>query len=411
MSLFAIVMSGITEIRYHKLRSFLTLIGILLGTGMIIFMTSMLNGIIVSVWDGFEELGYDGVLFVVSRPPKDLVERARFGQSRGLQPRDVELLRKRADLVRAVAPVQYGQRLIARGDVRRRVRVVGVTPEYAPLRRRQVAMGRFFNENDLASFRRVCILGHRLRLRLFGTVDPLGREVRIDRVRFRVVGVGKKLGNQYVNDSDFIRDMEGALIPLTTQRKFFTGDDAPLSSIAVKTRAVKQLGRVQAEIEASIAASHHGVRDFRIQNIAQEMVKSRDRVEGIVFNWQVVLGTIASVALLVGGLGLLSVMIISINERLYEIGMRKAIGATDGEIFLMFLVESVTLALLGALLGVGLGLIAVKALEGAFPTGLPVDWIGVAWAIGVAVSLGLVFGVYPALKASRMAPVEAMRGT
>jgi len=411
MNVSGMLTSGFTELRYHKLRSFLTLIGILLGTALIIFMTSMLNGIIVSVWDGFEELGYDGVMYVVEKAPQDSLQRARFVLSEGLQPGDADVLLARRDLVEDVAPVQYGEKMISRGGTQREVRVAGVTPSYAPVRKRYVATGRFFNDNDLRSYNKVCVLGSKLRLRLFGTEDPIGQELTIDGTRFTVVGVGQELGNQFVHDHEFIREMEGAMIPLTTMRKYFTGDDTPLSFIAVKTRAFESLANVQAEIQASLWVAHHGVENFRIENIAQEMLKQRDEVGQVVFNWQVVLGTIAAIALLVGGIGLLSVMIISINERLYEIGMRKAIGATDLEIFIMFMIESVTLALVGALTGVALGLLCVKALEGFFPSGLPVDWIGVCWAIGVAVTLGLAFGVYPALKASRMAPVDAMRGS
>ena len=405
-----ILLGGFTQIRHHKLRSFLTLIGIILGTGSIIFMTSMLNGIILSVWDGFDELGYDGVMYVVAKAPKDSVERARFSLSEGLMPEDAKILLARKELVTAAAPVQYSQLLFMAGGETREVRVAGVTPAYAAVRKRFTALGRTLNENDMTTFARVCVLGHRLRTRLFGTEDPLGRQVIIGDVRFNVVGVGEKLGNEFVNDSDFIEEMEGALVPLTTLRKYFTGDDAPIDYIAVKTTAVESLSQVQAEIQASLSTAHRGVGNFRIENIAQEMVKQRVEVKEVVNNWQVVLGTIASISLLVGGLGLLSVMIISINERLYEIGMRKAIGASDLEIFVMFMVESVTLALTGAGIGVGVGLTLVKALEGFFPSGLPVDWVGVGWAIGVALSLGLGFGLYPAMKASRMAPVEAMRG-
>lgn len=409
MNLLEVSTGGLTEIRAHKLRSFLTLIGIILGTASIIFMTSMLNGIILSVWDGFEELGYDGVMYVVTRPPKDSVERARFGQSYGLRPEDVDLLLSRRELVEAAAPVQHGELIFEAEGQRREVRVGGVTPSYAYVRRRDVALGRFFNDNDMRTFNRVCILGHRLRYRLFGSMDPVGQDVRINGARFQVIGVGQKLGNQFVNDREFVEEMEGALIPITTLRKFVTGEPAPISYIAVKTVSVDQLSRVQAEVQASLSAAHHGIEDFRIENIAQEMLKQRDQVHEIVFNWQIVLGTIAGISLLVGGIGLLSVMIISINERLYEIGMRKAIGANDLEVFLQFMVESVTLALTGALVGVGLGLALVRMLAGFFPSGLPIDWVGVIWAIGVAVGLGLVFGLYPALKASRLAPVEAMR--
>jgi putative ABC transport system permease protein len=409
MNIPGIMTGGITEIRYHKLRAFLTLIGIILGTGSIIFMTSMLNGIVLSVWDGFNALGYDGVMYVVQKPPKDSIERARFAQSVGLRPDDAVILMSRKELVTDVAPVQYSNLMLANVGAPLEARVAGVTPAYADVRKRHVAFGRFFNENDMRSFAKVCVLGHRLRLRLFGTGDPVGRDVSLNGGRFKVIGVGEKLGNQYVNDEDFIEEMEGAYVPLTTLRKYFAGEDSPLAYIAVKTTSYKSLPIVQAEIAASLSAAHHGVGDFKVENIAQEMLKQRDEVEVIVFNWQVVLGTIAAISLLVGGIGLLSVMIISINERLYEIGMRKAIGATDLEIFLQFMVESVTLALTGALIGVGVGLGLVKWLEKFFPSGLPIDWMGVLWAIGVAVSLGLGFGLYPALKASRLAPVEAMR--
>ena len=410
MNVSEIATSGIEVIRHHKLRSFLTLIGIILGTGSIIFMTSMLNGVILSVWEGFEELGFDGVIYVSSRQPRDAVERARFGLSAGLRPSDADVLMARKDLITAVAPVQYGELLFSHGGVRREVRVTGVTTTYASVRRRPVVEGRLITENDLATFGRVCILGHRLKQRLFGALPAVGREVSIEGGRFIVVGVGDELGSQFMNNDDFTEEMEGALIPLTTLRKYFSGEQAPLSYIAVKTAAIDELDFVQAEVQASLSAAHHGIGDFRVENIAQEMLKEREKVTEIVFNWQVVLGTIAGISLLVGGIGLLSVMIISINERLYEIGLRKAIGASDLEIFLQFLVESVTLALAGAVIGVGVGLLLVTLLKGNFPSGLPIDWFGVSWAVGVAVSLGLLFGLYPALKASRMAPVDAMRG-
>ena len=409
MNIPEILTSGVTEIRYHKLRAFLTLIGIILGVFSIIFMTAMLNGIVLSVWSGFEQLGYDGVMYVVQKPPKDSVERARFDQSEGLRPEDAVILLTRRELVTDAAPVQYAELKLSADGTRRDVRVAGVTPAYSRVRKRNVALGRFVNEHDEETFNKVCVLGHRLRTKLFGTQDPIGGAITVDGAQFKVIGVGEKLGNNFVNDSDFIEEMEGAYIPMSTMRKYFTGQDSPLAYIAVKTNAYKSLPVVQAEIIASITAAHHGVGDFKVENIAQDMLKQRDEVGVIVRNWQVVLGTIAAISLLVGGIGLLSVMLISINERLYEIGMRKAIGATDLEIFLQFMVESVTLALTGALVGLVMGLGGLQALKGFFPSGLPVDWGGVALAIGIALALGLGFGLYPALKASRLAPVEAMR--
>jgi len=410
MNLPEILTGGIIEIWHHKLRAFLTLIGIILGCLSIIFMTSMLNGIILTLWKGFDQLGFDGVMYVVARQPKDSVERARFATSYGLRERDVDVLLSRRELVTAAAPVQENRLAASTPGSRREVSVLGVTPEFAPVRRRPVALGRFVTDNDMQRFARVCVVGHRLRLRLFGTADPLGRELELGGERFKVVGVGQDLTNNFVDDDDFIREMEGVSIPLATMRKYFTGAEAPLSYIAVKTTAQDELGNVQAEIAAALKVAHHGVGDFKVENIAQDIVRSRGEVKTVVRNWQIVLGTIAGIALLVGGIGLFSVMIISINERLYEIGMRKAIGATDLEIFLQFLMESVTLALTGALIGVGLGLVVVMIMSSFFANGLPVDWPGVTGAVGVAVTLGVLFGLYPALKAARMQPVAAMRG-
>src|SRR5688572_17247690 len=195
----------------------------ILGTFSIIFMTSMLNGIIVSVWDGFEDLGYDGVMYVVAKPPRDSVERARFAQSVGLRPEDAEVLMGRAELVEAVAPVQWLELVVEHANVRREVRVEGVTPSYAEVRRRKPAEGRLINESDMRGFHRVCVLGHRLRLRLFGTADPLGQDITLGGTRLTVVGVGPKLGNQFVDDDDFIQEMEGIQVPLSTLRRYFAG--------------------------------------------------------------------------------------------------------------------------------------------------------------------------------------------
>ncbi len=410
MSAAELLLGGLVEIRHHKLRSFLTLTGIILGTLSIVFMTSLLNGVIGTLWDGFSQLGFDGVMYVMPRQPKDAAERARFSLSEGLRPRDAEVLMARRELVAGTAPVQRESLVMSAGTTLREVQVAGVTPSYAAVRRRFPARGRFLNEQDMRLFARVCILGHRLERRLFGVEDSIGKEVDLEGARFRVVGVGEKLGNMFVNDEDFIEEMEGALVPLTTLRKYVTGEDASLSFIAVKTTAYQSLSTVQAEIQASLSVAHRGVNDFRVANIAQDIVRSREEVEEVVFNWQVVLLTIAGISLLVGGVGLLSVMLISINERLYEIGLRKAIGATDLEIFVQFLSESIALALVGALVGVGAGVGLSRLLAGQFPSGLPVEWSGIAGAITVAVALGAAFGLYPALKASRLAPVDAMRG-
>ena len=409
MSIGEITRTSLSEIRHNKLRSALTLLGIILGTLSITVMTSFLDGVIATVWQGFDDLGFDGVMYVVERPPRDLRDQAIFERSKGLQPEDANVLLARREILSAVAPVSFSEEMVRRGSVERKVRVMGATESYNTVRNRSMDAGRWLGDLDVKSFARVCVLGYRLKNRLFGTEDAVGKTITLGGRAFRVIGVGKKLGNAFVNDDEFIEEMEGVSVPLTTLRKFYSGEDQPLGFMAVKTNQFERLGDLKAETIASLKIAHRGAEDFRVQNIAEEILRSRKGVTEILVNWRIVLGSIAGIALLVGGIGLLSVLLISIGERLYEIGLRKALGATDTEIFFQFLSESVILSVIGGLLGAAGGIGITKMASGFFPSGLPVRMSGVVIAVGIAVLLGILYGIYPALKASRMEPVEAIR--
>jgi putative ABC transport system permease protein len=409
LTLGEIIRTALSEIWGHKLRSTLTLLGIILGTLSITVMTSLLDGVTTAVWAGFKDLGFDGVMFVVTRPPRDLREQAVFARSRGLQPEDGALLLQRGLAVHEVAPAIITEGLVRRGDIERRVRLMGVTGAYNEVRGRSEKEGRFFSPLEDGSFAAVAVLGYRLEKRLFGTEDPIGKTVQVDDRAFRVIGVVEKLGNQFVNDNDFVEEMEGMYIPLETLRAFYQGGDAPLSYLAVKTEHPDRLDDLRAETEASLTLAHRGADDFKVQNIAQEMLKVRKEITVVLRNWRIVLGTIAGISLLVGGIGLLSVMLISIGERLYEIGLRKAIGATDTQIFLQFLAESAILSVIGGVVGIVVGVSAILLLTKFFPGGLPIHIFAISLSLGLSVVLGVLYGLYPALRASRMQPVEALR--
>ena len=411
LNLGEILRTAMSEMWHHKLRSTLTLLGIILGTLSLTIMTSLLDGVTAAVWAGFDDLGFDGVMYVMNRPPKDLREQAIFARSRGLQPEDARFLMSRARTIDAVAPAQVTEAMVRLGDVERRVRVMGVTSDYNVVRGRTLDTGRFFSDAEESGFAQVCVLGYRLKRRLFGAEDPLGKSITVDSRSMRVIGVVEKLGNTVVNDDDFIEEMEGLYLPLETLRAYYEGMDSPLSFMAVKTNEPDQLSDLKAETLASLGIAHRGADDFRIQNIAEQILKVRARVKDLLFNWHVILGSIASISLLVGGIGLLSVMLISIGERLYEIGLRKAIGATDSQIFLQFLSESAVLSLFGGLLGIAAGIVITKMVSKFFDGGLPIHLMGVLFALGVSLALGLLYGIYPALRAARMQPVEALRAS
>jgi putative ABC transport system permease protein len=408
MNFWESVRSSIAEIRAHKLRSTLTLVGIILGTTSLVVMISVIGGAAVAVQKGLSDLGFDGVMFVQAETPSDRIEKKKRGYSRGLRTADLRVIDSGRELIEAAAPVVFSKETALANGRSLNVNVEGITPAYGAIRNRSVATGRYLVERDVEMLAPVCVIGDRLKQDVFGDEEAVGREVTMRGVRFRIVGVLRKLGSSQVNDDDMERDNAKVYLPLSTMQKYFFGDDAVMA-YALRVKDLEQLQNGEKEALALLRRSHRGITDFKVQNIGEEIVRVRREVDKLIANWQIVLASIAGISLLVGGIGIFSVMQISISERVYEIGLRKSIGATDGAIFGQFLIESVSLSLVGGLVGSLLGL-GVTLLAGqAFDDGLAVSPLALCLAAGFAVAIGLSAGVYPALRASRLAPVDALR--
>jgi len=399
----------LAEIWAHKLRSGLTLIGVILGTAAVVVMITIIEGVKVMVWDGIKTLGFDGVMFVSGREPEDPIDRKKQGYSRGLEAVDAAVLRRDAQDIEAVAAVRVTELIAAARGEQRRVRVYGVTPSYAQVHNRQVSAGRWLNEGDEIESRKVAVLGCKLAERLFGVDDPLGKTVRVGDTPFRVIGVEVELGNQMVNSGWTRREMEGVLIPLSTFRAYLQGGER-IALLTVKTPAKENLNVVKAEVERLVRRSHHGITDFEVENIADEILRAEKEIATEMRNWTIILASLAGISLLVGGVGIYSVLRISLVERLYEIGLRKAIGASDRAILLQFMVESAALSTLGAMIGCGVGALITAAMSSQFPAGLALAPLGIILGVTFAVATGLFAGIFPSLSASRMTPVEALRG-
>jgi putative ABC transport system permease protein len=403
------VRTSLAEILSHKLRSLLTLIGIVLGTTAVVVMVSVIGGLAESVDKGLSDLGFDGVMFAVAQPPSDAIERKKQGYSRGLRTSDARVLEEDGELIAAVAPVVGLDAETVRVNGRTiRLKVEGVTPEWGRIRHRVPATGRYLVERDVAERATVAVLGSQLERDAFGSEPAVGRELLIRGVRFRIVGVLRPLGSQQVQNPETERDNSKIYVPITTAQKYFTGTRA-VHAWALQVSDLERLAEAQREAKALLRRSHRGIEDFKIENIGEEILRVRREVDKLIANWNFVLGAIAAISLLVGGIGIFSVMQISISERVYEIGLRKAIGASDGEIFGQFLIESVSLSLVGGLLGSGLGY-GITLLAGqAFEDGLAVSPLGLVLAAGFAILIGLTAGLWPALRASRLLPVDAIR--
>lgn len=403
------VRASLAEIWAHRLRSGLTLVGVVLGTLAVVLMVTLIEAVKVMVWEGIRGLGFDGVMFVSARPPEDPLERKKQGFSRGLTARDLEVVRDGASSLEAVAAVRLGERVVAARGLSRRVRVYGVTPSYAAVHDREVQLGRWFIDTDEEERRKVAVLGAELAETLFGTDNPVGREVRIGEALFQVVGVQTRLGNRFANSGWTRREMQGVLVPLSTFGAYLQGGER-LAVLSVRTQDKENLHLVKAELERLLRRAHRGITDFEVENIADEILRAEKEITVLLRNWTIVLASIAGISLLVGGVGIYSVMKISLLERLYEIGLRKAMGATDGAILVQFLVESTTLSGVGGVMGCGLAAGLAALLSPQFEAGLPLSPLGLALGISFAVAAGAFAGVFPSLSASRLTPVEALRG-
>jgi putative ABC transport system permease protein len=408
MSLFEAIRSSIAEIWGHKLRSCLTLVGIVLGTTSLVVMVSVIGGAAVAVQKGLSDLGFDGVMFVSARPATDRIEKKKQGYSRGLRTADLAVIDGGRELLGDAAPLVSTKdtaRINGRSLI---VTIDGVTPAWGRIRNRTAEFGRYLVDYDIDNRNPVAVIGKTLKEQVFGNEDALGREILVKGVRFRIVGVLRALGNREVNDPEMERDNSKVYIPLTTAQKYFTGTDL-VNAYAFQVASTENLADGEKEAEALLRRSHRGISDFKVENIGEEILRVRKEVDVLISNWQMVLASISGISLLVGGIGIFSVMQISISERVYEIGLRKSIGATDGAIFGQFLIESVSLSLVGGLLGSALGY-GITLLAGqAFEDGLAVSPAGLVLAAAFAIVIGLGAGIYPALRASQLTPVDAIR--
>ena len=380
----------------------------MLGTTALVVMVSVIGGLAKAVQQGLDDLGFDGVVFAVPHAATDRIELKKQGYSRGMRAADGLVIESGRQTIDQAAPVLgLGNETVRMNGHTLKALVEGVTPVWGRIRNRVPEVGRYLVESDVDTRAAVALLGQKIKKDVFGDEEAIGREILIRGMRFRIVGILKKFGNNQVNDGEMERDNAKIYIPLTTAQKYFAGTDT-VQAWAFKADP-DDMGNAQKEAEALMRRSHRGIKDFKIENIGQEILRVRKEIDKLIVNWNIVLASIAGISLLVGGIGIFSVMQISISERTYEIGLRKSIGATDPEIFGQFLIESVSLSLIGGLVGAALGYGITAMAAQAFPDGLSVSPLGLVLAAAFAIVIGLVAGVYPALVASRLTPVDAIR--
>jgi len=400
-----IVKGGFVELWAHKLRSTLTLTLLMLGVFALVVMSSVLDGVMDKIAMGFSGMSWDGTIMLAPESPQTTEEPKRFAMSPGLRWEDLPRLTAPDNKVLAYLPRATKMSAVKVAGGTERCWVNGVWPDYGKWMNRRIGLGRGLTDDDERRRSTVAVVGATLGSKLFGGADPVGRDITVEGVRFRVVGVQ---ASSQIFTEELWYDANGITIPLQTYVDRIDPDHK-LANVAVKLARKRDQAEVSATMLGRAKQAHHGIEDVKIVDLEAESARAWENFMNQMRGWRVVLTSLAATVLLVGGVGVLSVMLISFSDRRYEIGLRKAMGASDGEILVQFLLEACVLAAVGASFGTFLGTVVCKALSANFPYGLVVNPMGLIVAWITALVLAVVFGMYPAVRASRLSPMEAMR--
>jgi putative ABC transport system permease protein len=408
MKLGALLQIALRALAANKLRSALTMLGIVIGVAAVIVMIAVGAGAQARVEEQIRSLG-SNLLLVMSGARTQGGVRLPQGSSQTLSEDDaIAINQEIADAVAAPA-VRGGAQVVA-GNANWSTQIYGTTPEYLQVREWPLAAGRGFTPAEMARAGKVCLLGATVARELFGDADPLDQVIRIKRVPFTVVGVLETKGQSLMgSDQDDI-----IVVPISSARSRVLGAPAQARQRAVGTIWVKvaqgqDTRAVEQQVRALLRQRHRlqpgADDDFSLRNLAEVMAaqEASSRVLALL------LAAVASVSLLVGGIGIMNIMLVSVTERTREIGVRMAVGARTRDILGQFLVEAVTLSLIGGLAGVALGVAGAMAIGAFAGWRVVLSPAAVVLAVAFAFAIGVFFGLYPARKAARLSPVEALR--
>lgn len=403
MNVIESVRIALRSLAANKLRAGLTMLGIIIGVGAVIALVAAGAGAQAQVLERFQSLGSN--LLVVS-PGRIFYRGVYMGPAiaQSLTNDDVEAIKRLATAIAAIAPEYSTRAQVVHGSKNTQTNVMGVTPEYLTVRNWKIERGRFIDELDVAGQSKVAVLGATVVEDLFGDtlIDPLGKTIKINRQNYEIIGILASKGAG-MDDQLFV--------PLSTaQIKFGGAGNRTLSAINVQAVSADKMDLAQAELTAILRASHGLIasqsNDFTVQNQAQivEMVQETSQT------FTVLLASIAAISLVVGGIGIMNIMLVSVTERTREIGIRKAVGAKRRDILSQFLVEAVILSLVGGIVGVLVGYGAARVVTPLLGGTRAVVTLGsVVMALSVSIGVGLFFGIYPASRAAALNPIEALR--
>jgi len=399
------ILNALGAIGSNKMRSALTMLGIIIGVASVVLMIAIGQGAQNSVTSRIQSLGTNLLSISPGSPSQTNV---RFsgggGGTTSLPNEDVDAIREHVDGLSGIAPQVQSRMQAIVGNINTSTSVIGTTPDYAVVRNMEIAMGSFITPENDAAADKVVVLGSQTALTLFPNGEnPVGEDIRLQNYIFTVIGVLQSKGQQGQTNQD-----ETAIVPLSTMQQRITGQET-VSSINVSVTNADDMERIQQLITAILLNEHRitdpAKQDFTVLNQA-DAVQTLNDVTGI---FTLLLGGIAAISLLVGGIGVMNIMLVSVTERTREIGLRKAIGAKRRDIMLQFLVESTVLSVLGGAIGILLSVGGSWIVKTYFSLDATIAVSSMLLACAFSVGVGIFFGMLPAWQAAKLRPIEALR--